>query len=376
MSRLVIVAQNLKIGGFQRIALDQCYALAKREISAELILLEKIPNDQYNNFISLEADLIEKYRIDIKYSTGSRLNQFKTFYSILRNSVEPINFLSHSLRATVLIRFAGVMSKKHFTLFTTIHQIPSLSDTLQVKKRFFYALFSHKLSIFSAPAKQDWDTKVGKSIILRRLYSKKPIELLRNGVFLERLPHALKPSLEGKNNEVRLVFIGRPTSWKGVDTILNLAASKLMENVHILFFFPYLNENASSNISDNIVNRISIKIGKSIRDYTPRQGDIHLYPANYGVESSYIEAISINCLEMSALGIPSLVTKGGLDTWPEFANSLLIHEVEWSDLGGAVNKILDIKKLLITVDEIFRFRNIIDINHHVDQLINLVENKL
>jgi hypothetical protein len=128
-----------------------------------------------------------------------------------------------------------------------------------------------------------------------------------------------------------------------------------MENVHILFFFPYLNENAFSNISDNIVNRISVKIGKSIRDYTPRQGDIHLYPANYGVESSYIEAISINCLEMSALGIPSLVTKGGLDTWPEFANSLLIHEVEWSDPGGAVNKILDIKKLLITVNEIFAF---------------------
>ena len=374
MSHIVIVVQNLKIGGFQRIALDQCYAFAERKISVELILLERIVSDEHNNFISLEKDLIQKYKISIKYSTGSRLAQFKYFYRILRTSVEPIEFLSHSLRASVLIRLAGLLQKKDYSVNSTIHQIPSLSDSLQIKKRFFYALFSHRLFIFSAQAKQDWEARASKSLILRILFSRKPIELLRNGVFLDRLPPMLTPTLEVNSPEVRLVFIGRPISWKGVNTILHLAENGAIDKAPLLFFFPYLNESVFMNTPGRIVERISIEVGKSIRDYAPRLGDVHVYPANYGDESSYIESISINCLEMSAIGVPSLVTKGGLSTWPEFANSPLIYEVDWANLEETARKISDIHRYSIAYEEILRFRSLIDINKHIDQLITLTKN--
>lgn len=374
MSRIVIVAQNLNIGGFQRIALDQCYALSERKISVELILLERMISNERSNFISLEKDLIQKYQVDIKYFTGGRLNQFTLFYKMLNQSSESINFLSHSLRATVLIRLAGLLKKKCYSLSTTIHQIPSLSDPWQLKKRFFYALFSHRLFIFSAQAKQDWEARVSKSLLLRILFSTKPIQLLRNGVFLARLPTVLMSSPDDCRQDARLVFIGRPTYWKGVDTILRLVDRNSMDKVLLLFFFPYMNEHVFSNVPDRVLERISIEMGKSVREYAPKLGDIHLYPTNYGIASSYVESISINCLEMSAIGVPSLVTRGGLSTWPEFANSPLIQEVDWSNLEETAGKILDIHRYSIPYEEILRFRSLIDINKHIDQLLTLTEN--
>jgi hypothetical protein len=59
-------------------------------------------------------------------------------------------------------------------------------------------------------------------------------------------------------------------------------------------------------------------VSKSFRDYKPSYGDVHLYPANYGTSAKFIESISINCLEMASVGIPSFITRGGLLTWPEF----------------------------------------------------------
>jgi len=369
MSHIVIVVQNLKIGGFQRIALDQCYAFAERNMPIELVSLEKIASNECNNFVCQEKDLIEEFKVNISYSAGTRLEQFKYFYRMLSQTVEPIQFLSHSLRATVLIRLAGLLQKNKFHINTTIHQIPSLSTPLQIRKRFFYALFSHKLFIFSAQAKLDWEAKISESLLLRILFSSKPITLLRNGVFLKRLPPILQPSQELKKSEVRLVFIGRPTSWKGVDTILHLADNKAMEEARFLFYFPYTNESIFVSIPDKVNDRITTQIGKSIRDYAPKVGDIHLYPANYGVRSSYIESISINCLEMIAMGVPSLVTKGGLSTWPEFANSSLVHEVDWTNQIETVKKILDIQKNSISYYQILKFRNLIDINQHIDQLL-------
>ena len=374
MSHIVIVVQNLKIGGFQRIALDQCYAFAARKISVELIALERIEGDDRNNFIYLEKDLIHKFKIRIKYSTGNRLMQYKYFYRMMRTSVEPIEFLSHSLRASVLIRLAGLLQKKNYYINSTIHQIPSLSDSLQIKKRFFYALFSHRLFIFSAQAKQDWEARISKSLLLRILFLRKPIKLLRNGVFLDRLPPLLIPTLEVCRPEVRLVFIGRPTSWKGVSTILRLAEFDVMDKAQLIFYFPYQNESVFKGTPRKIVERVNIEVGKSIRDYNPKLGDIHLYPANYGIESSYIESISINCLEMSAIGVPSLVTKGGLSTWPEFANSPLIYEVDWSNLEEIARKIIDIHRSSIAYGEILRLRSLIDINQHIEQLITFTKN--
>jgi hypothetical protein len=77
--------------------------------------------------------------------------------------------------------------------------------------------------------------------------------------------------------------------------------------------------------------RIQFAIGKRIEDVEFRIGDINLYPVNYGSDARFIEGISINCLEMACLGIPSLITKNGSETWPELVDLGFIHEVDWNN---------------------------------------------
>jgi hypothetical protein len=117
---------------------------------------------------------------------------------------------------------------------------------------------------------------------------------------------------------MRLVFLGRPTAWKGVSSILELALVPVLANTKLLFFFPYEHADLFKNIPVELTERISVVVSKSFRDYKPSYGDVHLYPANYGTSAKFIESISINCLEMASVGIPSFITRGGLLTWPEF----------------------------------------------------------
>jgi hypothetical protein len=43
---------------------------------------------------------------------------------------------------------------------------------------------------------------------------------------------------------------------------------------------------------------------------------------------------------MAYLGVPSLITKGGAETWPELVDLRMITEVDWSNLE-AVAKIIE-----------------------------------
>jgi hypothetical protein len=44
---------------------------------------------------------------------------------------------------------------------------------------------------------------------------------------------------------------------------------------------------------------------------------IHLYPTNYGSKTRYPQSIGLNVIEFAALGIPSLVSKEVVTTYPE-----------------------------------------------------------
>jgi hypothetical protein len=51
---VLIVVQNLKIGGYQRIALDELYGFAKEQCPVELVALEDFTNSISNNFFILK----------------------------------------------------------------------------------------------------------------------------------------------------------------------------------------------------------------------------------------------------------------------------------------------------------------------------------
>ena len=75
--RIIIVVQNLKIGGSQRIALDEAYGLASQNFFVTVITLENFLEDKVNNFVDKEKNFIDKYKLTIRAAEGTRIKQFK-----------------------------------------------------------------------------------------------------------------------------------------------------------------------------------------------------------------------------------------------------------------------------------------------------------
>jgi hypothetical protein len=371
MFHIIIVVQNLRMGGFQRVALDEAYGFSKSRQKVTLVLLEEISPESLNNFYSNELDLIAEFNLDIKVTTGKRWQQFLFFKHLIDSDNQPKNFISHSLRATVLIRFASFWSKSRTNLITIIHQLPSLSAPVQRFKRFFYSSFSNVIFTFSEAARLDWNARINSNLLLRFLFRKKSISLLRNGIFLGRINN-FEGNRFDRDAELRLVFLGRPTSWKGVNSILDLAQFRDLSNAKILFFFPYDHGGLFENLPADVRERISVVVGKSFRDYEPSFGDVHLYPANYGDSALFIESISINCLEMASVGIPSFISKGGLLTWPEFLHNPLFVEVDWLDNIATVQKIYDSFNVRVDDSELSRIRGITSVENHTTHLLNFM----
>jgi hypothetical protein len=372
MLNIIIVVQNLRMGGFQRVALDEAYSFSKGDQKVTLVLLEEISPESLNNFYSNEFDLIAKFNLDIRIATGSRWQQFLFFKHLIDSYSKPKNFISHNLRATVLIRLASFFSKSRTNLITVIHQLPCMSAPLQRFKRFFYSSFSDVIFLFSEAARRDWNARINSNPFSRVLFRKKHVALLRNGIFLDRIKDFDGGERFDRDAELRLVFLGRPTSWKGVGSILDLAQFRALSNAKVLFFFPYEHGGLFNNLPVGVSERISVVVGRSFRDYVPSFGDVHLYPASYGDSAQFIESISINCLEMASVGIPSFVSKSGLLTWPEFLHNPLFVEVDWSDNVGTVQKIYDSFRTQVDDSEINRIRRIINIENHTSQLLDFM----
>jgi hypothetical protein len=67
MPQILIVCDDFRIGGIQRIALDQAYELNRRGISSEILVLSKQPNPKTPTFQKNEKDLIERLGVKVIY---------------------------------------------------------------------------------------------------------------------------------------------------------------------------------------------------------------------------------------------------------------------------------------------------------------------
>ena len=136
---------------------------------------------------------------------------------------------------------------------------------------------------------------------------------------------------------------------------------------------PSQDESFLQLCSEGLLKRISFQVGESISSFKAKFGDVHLYPTNYGVNAKFTESISLNCLEMAAIGVPSLVSAGGLGTWPEFIGLNLIREVDWKKVEENTELIKRVSISRINPAELNYVRDIVDINNHVNILISFFD---
>jgi glycosyltransferase involved in cell wall biosynthesis len=286
---------------------------------------------------------------------------------IKNNSYDTV--FAHSLRGGVLVWISRLILRKTVFISTVIHQLPSLSAPSQRRKRYFYSRFTDNLLIFSESARKDWNYYLQKNLIIRIIAGSKKIKTCRNGVFLPRLPEYTKDVILNGNFSGRLIFIGRLKAWKGLDTFLEIAQNHELKNFEILIVTPTDPIELIEKLDVGFQKRVTCIVGKSISEIDFKPNDIHLYPANYGPDSLYTEGVSINVLEMACLGVTSLITFGGSETWPELVNLGLVLEVNWSNPNSVV-KIITSRASLAKNLEVELAKKIIDINNNITKIIS------
>ncbi len=356
----VIFVDNMKIGGYQRLALDQAYSLIDSGYDVKLYVLSESTSW---TLVKLEDSLIKQKSLSINSLPQNRLQLIMEVGILVGNFDVNTLIISHSLRATFALRIQKIYSRKNYIITTTIHQIPTLSHLTQRVKRFIYFQFSDELYCFSQAVYDSWNSQFGAKAEFFLSRFGKRINLLRNGVYLERLPQ--KSDIKNVNVKPRIIFLGRPTFWKGLRTVSQLARQTELNDFDFLFMVPDEPNRELDAIMEQIGDRAFLVKGLTIGSYDPRPGDVHIYPANYGKGVEKIESISLNCLEMGAIGIPSIVSIGGLSTWPEFKKSELFQEVDWGNITSASSEIINASKTIIGKQDLNFIRNLVDIRNVV-----------
>ncbi len=369
MSSALVFVDNLRIGGIQRLALDESYVLSDLGIKCIIVTQEKpkLYTPQLQYFSEIEREIIEAKNISIKIFSANRLKFFLDLWRLLGDSQEIELIISHSLRASFSLKmFKLIFHRKDLTINTKIHQIPSLVDKIQRLKRFIYAQFTDHLYCFSEAVQKTWSSQFGQDLSKLLSYSK-DIRLLRNGIYLPRLPELRYPA-HANLTRPRLIFLGRIAFWKGLGTLERLAQESELSKFDFLFVIPVFDEMSFKELSLLLGPRMSVIAGKSVGDLEINVGDIHLYPTQYGENSMVTESVSLNCLELLGVGIPSIVTAGGQVTWTEKDFEQVFFEVNWANMDDVLNKIALASKFVMNRDLHLRLRNIIDIRNEIESL--------
>ena len=126
MPQAILIVDNLRIGGFQRLVLDQAYGLSERGYKTRIYLLDDIPDGTVPSFLSSESALIAKFGIELLTLGKSRLVQLGRLHRISLKADPQSLVLSHSLRATFLLFFVNLKFRKRLRVISTIHQLPTL----------------------------------------------------------------------------------------------------------------------------------------------------------------------------------------------------------------------------------------------------------
>lgn len=369
MKSAVIFVDNLRIGGIQRLAIDEAYELSDMGICCTIVTQEdpKLQNPSLKYFSEIEKQSIEDRNIDIKILNPNRFKFLLELRSLL-NSISGLDLIiSHSFRASFALKILKLFVVKHTIVVNTkIHQIPTLVDRTQRLKRFIYAQFTDQLFCFSEAVRASWPFQFGKGISNFVVCSQE-ITLLRNGVYLPRLPE-LRTSSHTDIIRPRLIFLGRPTFWKGLGVLERLAQEPTLLKFDFLFVIPTYEESSLNELSLLLGTRMQVITGKSVGELEIFVGDIHLYPTQYGENSPITESISLNCLELLGVGIPSIVTAGGQITWTEEDFKEVFLEADWSDMNEVLNQINIASNFVMDPSLHSRLRNLIDIKNEINFL--------
>ena len=324
-----IAVDDLRVGGIQRLAMDEAYALAAIGVRTSIICFTQ--SRQEDSILALDGVSLKSLSargIEVIYINNDNKIAKVVHLAKLIKFKEIKSVVCHSPSSAAMFRAASLLIKRSVRINLWIHQLISLSDHVQKFKRILYSFCATDLFFSSKQFKLEWELeRLDK--ILRRLFSLKrdSRQVSRLGVHLPRVIDSLERFI-CKDESKHLIFASRVTSWKGVGTFMSI--SKLRDDFHsVLMSVNFRDEVLQQFNYDRDANHLIE--GKPPSFLSEISTPIHLYPTNYGSKTRYPQSIGLNVIEFAALGIPSLVSKELVTTYPELFDSGLVFSVDWND---------------------------------------------
>ncbi len=325
----VIIAENLRIGGIQRLLVDETYQFMEWNSNPQIISLA--PKLMGDHLPDLDSEFQKSKFLKITYLESKKSKQIKYFYNFIKKKDAPRIYITHSTTGAALVRIASWLALKKVFVILQIHQLISLSDKGQQRKRVIYSMFADNVLFSSNQFLLEWRLLLSKKRFLKIFY-RKDLQFDRMGIYLPRLDSLdFKRKALCDENVPHLMFLSRVTSWKGFEKFKAITQQFASEELHTVAI-------TSSNYQTEILDprefdtdKSHIVFNLSVASLQINAGSVHLYPSDYGPVVKYPQSIGMNVLEMISQGVPSLISSEGFDSWPELRDSALVKVVDWNN---------------------------------------------
>lgn len=330
---VLIILDNINIGGIQRLALDEAYALSDRNVATAILVLS--PDSENDSFIKQEYEFLKIYEFNILFCDVKMFRKLIQIFYCVKYLRRDTLIISHSLSGTLLLRLIGILKLKKFKIFTWLHQVISFSKGVQKYKRVVYSLCSTKIFFGSPEFLSEWiEYPLSKfSMIIK---GKHNYQFQRCGLYVERITwqgwkqYALEVPDKKK---ATLVYASRITFWKGFNTFKEICNSS---------DFTEINKIIITNYNNKIeINPKSVITLFDSGPYNLRNVEdlVHIYPAQYGSNVKYPAHVGTNVLEFLVMGIPSIITQDNLDSFPSLRKNRLLLFSNWRDITEVLSLI-------------------------------------
>lgn len=369
----VIVAENLRIGGVQRLLIDEAYQFMEWNSNPQIISLA--PKLLGDHLPDLDLEFQKSNSLKITHLESKKIDQFKFFYKFIKKKATPRIYITHSTTGAALIRIASWFAFKKVLVILQIHQLISLSDKSQQRKRIIYSMFANFVRFSSNQFLLEWKLLLSKKRILKMFY-RKDLQFDRMGVYLPRL-ESLDYSKRAfcVEDVPHLIFLSRVTSWKGFEKFKAITKQFASDGLHTVAMTSSNYQKGILNPSEFNSDKSHVLFNSSIVSLKINAGSVHLYPSSYGPDVKYPQSIGMNVLEMISQGVPSLISSEGFDSWPELKDSELVKVVDWNNTEEVSLKVEESLNLSIEdrICESIKFSKVISIESHCGKLAELMQ---
>ncbi len=320
-----IIVDNLDIGGVQRLALDEFYYFTEKGEDVEIITLSPL---RESSILQLDRDFSLFKKVRTRVIDSNRLISIILFWKLFRSSNTNL-LVTHSLSSCFQLRVALILSRKKIPLLAYVHQSIGLSTGWQKRKRLMYSVLCSELVFGSQNFAYDWVEQVEKNWFSKRFFNK-PFTIRAIGIYIPRIMELSRKKLENCDSSApHFIFASRITDWKGFGKFAEICNSTTHSACHVVVMTASnsrLQEVSKINRNPADLHLIYDSQPAAISSY---RNSIHFYPTNYGNKVNRPLTVGLNVFEFLALGIPSLISKGGLESYPGLEGNSLLQQVDW-----------------------------------------------